>query len=99
MTRSRTKKRKNGEIVFRVRGRKHVEVIPEIIAVPMGIPTIVTVRLMIETVTLTVMNTIFEAVTGTGLAFPCTGINRSSISGEGKVFNIDQAQRDRLVKE
>ena len=88
---SRPKEGKNGKVAFRVRSREHVEIVSEIVTVPMGIPTDVTVRLMVEAVAFTVTDPFFQTITGVGLPFPCSCINGSTITGDGKVPQINQS--------
>lgn len=99
MPRSRPQERKNRKVAFRDRRREHVEVISEIVTVPVGIPTDVTVRLVVDAVAFTVTDPIFQAITGTGFPFPCCGINRGSITGDSKVTQIDQSFINGFIQE
>ena len=80
---SRPQDRKDGKVAFRVRSREHIEIVSEIVMVPVGVPTDITVRLMIEAVAFTVTYPVFQTITGAGLPFPCSGINRGTITGDG----------------
>ena len=80
---SRPQEGKNGKVALRVRSREHVEVVSEIVTVPVGIPTDVAVRLMVEAVAFTVTDPFFQTITGAGLVFPCPGINGGAITGDG----------------
>lgn len=72
-----TQKRKDGKIAFRIRGCEHVEIIAEIVTVPVRIPTDVAIRLMVNTIAFAVTDPFFQAITGAGFPFTCSGINRS----------------------
>lgn len=56
----------------------------------MGIPTDVAVRLAVDTVAGTVMESVFEAATGTFFAFLCSGINGSAVTGKGKGHEVNE---------
>lgn len=87
---SRSQERKNREVAFRVRCREHVEIISEIVAASVGIPTDVTIRLVIEAAAFAVTDPFFHAIARTGLPLPGTGVNRGSVTGNGKVLKVDQ---------
>lgn len=67
--------------------------------IPGGIPSDVTVRLAIKTVTLAVPEAFFQTVAGTLFAFPCGSIDRGAIPGQGKIKKIDEAGLYGAVKE
>ena len=96
---SRPQDRKDGKVAFRVRSREHIEIVSEIVMVPVGVPTDITVRLMIEAVAFTVTYPVFQTITGAGLPFPCSGINRGTITGDGKVPQINQSFIDGFIQE
>ena len=87
----RAKERENRQVVFRIRGGHHIQIIAEIVTFPVGIPSDVTVRLAIKTVTLAVPEAFFQTVAGTLFAFPCGSIDRGAIPGQGKIKKIDEA--------
>ena len=60
----RAKERENRQVVFRIRGGHHIQIIAEIVTFPVGIPSDVTVRLAIKTVTLAVPEAFFQTVAG-----------------------------------
>jgi hypothetical protein len=96
---SRPQEGKNGKVALRVRSREHVEVVSEIVTVPVGIPTDVAVRLMVEAVAFTVTDPFFQTITGAGLVFPCPGINGGAITGDGKIPQINQSFIDGFIQE
>lgn len=61
----RAKERENKQVVFRIRGGQHIQVIAEKVTFPVGIPSDVTVRLAVGTVALAVRDAFFQTVTGT----------------------------------
>ena len=75
------------------------QIIAEIVTFPVGIPSDVTVRLAIKTVTLAVPEAFFQTVAGTLFAFPCGSIDRGAIPGQGKIKKIDEAGLYGAVKE
>lgn len=96
---SRAKERENRQVVFRIGGGEHIQVIAEIVTLPVGIPPYVTVWLAIAAVTLTVPDPFFQAVTGSFFPFPGGSIDRGAIAGKGEVQEIDQTVLDRAVQE
>lgn len=96
---SRAKERENRQVVFRIGGGEHIQVIAEIVTLPVGIPPYVTVWLAIAAVTLTVPDPFFQAVTGSFFSFPGGSIDRGAIAGKGEVQEIDQTVLDRAVQE
>ena len=64
MSGSRPKEREDRKVAFRIRGCKHVQVVTEVMTIPMGIPTDVTVRLMVNAIAFAVADTFFQAVAG-----------------------------------
>ena len=66
---SGTEEGEYGQVIFRVRGGEHIQVIAEVEPSPVGIPSDVTVGLAVDTVTFTVPNSFFEAVTGAEKAY------------------------------
>lgn len=94
-----TKERKHRQVIFRIGGGEHIQVIAEIVTLPVGIPPDVTVRLAIGAVTLAVPDSFFQAVTGTFFSFPGGSIDRDAIAGKGKAQEIDQPGLDRAVQE
>lgn len=96
---SRSQEREHRKVGYRIRSSEHVEIISEKVAVPVGIPAYVTIRLMVDTVAFAVVDSLFQAVTGAGLPFPCSGINRSSVTRDGKVPQINQPFIDGFIQE
>lgn len=94
-----TQKRKDGKIAFRIRGSEHVEIIAEIVTVPVRIPTDVAIRLMVNTIAFAVTDSFFQAITGAGFPLTCSGINRSPVTGDCEVLQIDQSFIDGFVQE
>lgn len=99
MAGSRSQKRENQKVTFRVRSREHVEVVSEIVAVSVGIPADVTVRLMVDAIAFTIMDTFFQTITGAGFPLLCSGINGSSISGDSQILEVDQSLVNGFIQE
>lgn len=78
---SRAKEREDRKVFLGIGGRERIKVITEVIAVAMGIPADVTVRLAIDTVAFAVVDPFSQAVTGAFFPFLSGGIDRSAISG------------------
>ena len=89
----------NREVAFRVGGSEHIQVIAKVVAFPVGVPANVTVRLVIEAAAFTIADTFFQAIAGTGLSFPGTGINRGAVPGNGEAVKIDKALINGDIKE
>ncbi len=96
---SGTEERENREVFFRIGGGEHIQVITEIITLPVGIPSDITVRLAVGSVASAVADAVFQAAAGTFLTFLCGGINRSAIPSKGKIKKVNQPVIYRLVKE
>ena len=60
MTGSRAKEREDRKVIFGIGGSEHIEIIAKVIAVPMGIPADVTVRLAIDAAAFAYKKFIFE---------------------------------------
>ena len=88
---SRAEDRENGQVIFRIGGGKHVQIIAKIPALPVGIPSDVTVRLAVDTVAFTIPYSFFKTVTGTFFTFLCSSVNRGAIPGNGKVEEVKEA--------
>ena len=96
---SRSEEREYGQVVFRISGGEHVQVIAEIPAFPVGIPADVTVRLSVDTVAAAVPDSLFETVAGTFFTLLCGSVDRGAIPGEGKAGKTDQSVLYRAFKE
>ena len=83
--------REDGQVIFRVRGREHVQVIAEVETSPVGIPSDVTVGLAVDTVTFTVPYSFLKTVAGTFFALLSGGVNGRAIPGDGKVHEVNEA--------
>ena len=94
----RSEEREYREITFRIGGCQHIEVIAKVMSIPVRIPTDITVGLMVNPVALAIAYTISQAVTGSGLSFPGSCVNRSSVSGNGKIVKIDKSVFNRDIK-
>ena len=92
-------KRKDGKIAFRIRGCEHVEIIAEIVTIPVRIPAYAAIRLMVDTIAFAVTNSFFQVITGAGFPLTCSGVNRSPVTGDGEVLQIDQSFIDGFVQE
>ena len=88
---SRAEEREDGQVIFRVRGGEHIQVITEVETPPVGIPSDVTVGLAVDTVTFTVPNSFFKASAGTFFAFLSGGVNRRAVTGNGKIHEVNEA--------
>lgn len=86
--------REDREVAFRIRGREHVQVIAEIPAFPVGIPSDVAVGLAVDTVTAAVPDAVFEAVAGTLLTFPGGSVDGGAVPGKGEAAQVDQPALD-----
>lgn len=91
MSGSWSQKRKDGKIIFRIRGCEHIEVISEIVTSPVRIPTDVAIRLMVNPVAFAVTDSLFQAITSVGFPLASPSVNRNPITGDCEVFQIDQA--------
>ena len=91
MSGSGAKEREDGQVIIRVRGGEHIQVIAEVETPPVGIPSDVTVGLAVGTVTFTVPYSFFKAVTGALSAFLCSGVNRRAVTGNGKIHEVNEA--------
>ena len=87
----RTEEWEEGQVVFRVRGCEHVEVIAEVETSPVGIPADVTVGLAVGTGAFTVPDSLFKAAAGSLFPFLRSGINRGAVAGDGKMQEVDEA--------
>ena len=96
---SRSQKRKDREVILRIRGREYVEVIAEIVTVPVRIPAHVAIGLMVDTIAFAVTDAFFQAITGAGFPFTRPGINRGPVTGECEVLQIDQSLRNGFIQE
>ena len=65
----------------------------------MGIPTDITVRLVIDTVALSIMNTFFQTFADSSFAFLCGGVKRCTIAGQSYFFERDKFLIGRRLKE
>ena len=59
---SRPKEWEDRKITFRIRSRKHVQVIAEVIAIPVGIPPYAAVRLMVNAVAFAIADHLFPDI-------------------------------------
>lgn len=84
-------KRKDGKIAFRIGSCEHIEIIPEIVTVPVRIPTDAAIRLMVDTLAFAVTDPFYQAITGAGFPLMCSGVNRSPVTGDCEVLQIDQS--------
>lgn len=82
MSGSGTKQREYRQVIFGVRGSEHVKAVTKVIPFPVGIPADVAVRLVVDTVTLTIPDALFQTVAGAGLTLSGAGIDRRSITGD-----------------
>ena len=96
---SGAKERENGQVIFRVGGSEHIQVIAKVIAFPMRIPADVTVRLAVKAVASAVADTIFEASAGTFFPFPGGSIDRSAVTGKGKIQEVNKPFANGMFKE
>lgn len=99
MSGSRAKEREDRKVVFGIGGREHIEAIAEVIAVPMGIPADITVRLAIDAAAFAVVDPFFQAATGAFFPLLGSSIDRGAISGQGKATKINEPFLDETVKE
>ncbi len=83
--------REDGQIIFRVRGCEHVQVIDEVETPPVGISSDVTVGLAVDTAAFTVPYPFFKAAAGTFFTLLCGAVNRSAVTGNGKAHEINEA--------
>ena len=79
MPRGGAEKGEDGQVIFRIRGSEHIQVIAEVETPPVGIPSDVTVRLAVRTGAFTVPYSFFKAVAGTFFPFLSGGINRRAV--------------------
>lgn len=96
---SGAEKREDREVIFRISGGEHIQVIAQIPAFPVGIPSDVAVRLAVDSVTPTVPDAIFQAVVGTLFPFPCGSVDRDAVPGNGKTAEVVEPVLYRTVKE
>lgn len=61
---SRTKEWEHREVVSRVRSCEGIKIIAKVIAVPLGIPADITIRLDVDPVAFAVTDSVLQAVTG-----------------------------------
>ena len=99
MPRGETKQREQRQIIFRVRGSEHVEIITEIVPFSVRIPANVAVGLVVDTVALTVPDALFKAVAGAGLTLSGAGIDRRSITGDCEMIQVDKSLVDGNIQE
>ena len=95
----RAKEREDRKVIFGIGGSEHIEIIAKVIAVPMGIPADVTVRLAIDAAAFAVVDPFLEAITSTFLPLLCGGIDGSAITGQGKVTKINESFLHGTVEE
>lgn len=65
MSGSGDREKENKHVVFRIRGAKQVLIMAEILALPVGILSNVTVRPAVDMVVFTVSDTLFQTAAGT----------------------------------
>ena len=70
------------QVIVGVRGSEHVKVVTKVMSFPVGIPADVAVRLVVDTVKLTIPDALFQTVAGAGLTLSGAGIDRRSITGD-----------------
>lgn len=79
MSGSRPKEGEHREVIFRVGSCEGIEIIAEVIAVSMGIPVDITIRLAVGPVAFTVTDSVLQAVAGAFFTLPCCSIDRNAI--------------------
>ena len=92
-------KRKYREIAVGIGGHIHVEVVTKKVAIPMGIPSPVAVRLRITAFAVTGRTAIFLAVTDPFFSLLCSGADRGAVTGKSQMVWIDQSFLDRTIQE
>ena len=84
---------------MRIGSHIHVEVVAEEIAVPVGVPSPVTVWLGIAAFTVTGITATLPAVADSLFALLCSGAYRRSISGKSQMVRGDQALMNGKIQE
>ena len=95
---SGAKEGENRQVIFRIRGSEHVQIIAEIPTLSVGIPTDVTVRLAVDTVALAVPDAILETVAGAFFALLGGSIDGNTIPGKGEGKQINEPGLYGMVK-
>lgn len=97
MPRSEAEERGNRQVIFRIRGGEHIEVITKVVMLTVGITTDVTVRLFVELFTFAVPDSYFWALAGTFFGFLCGSIDGSAVPGKGEVKRSNKPGLYRVV--
>jgi hypothetical protein len=92
-------KREYREITVGIGCHIHVEVVTKKVAIPMGIPSPVAVRLRITAFAVTGRTAIFLAVTDPFFSLLCSGADRGAVTGKSQMVWIDQSFLDRTIQE
>ena len=77
--------REHREVAVGIGGHEHVEVVAEEIAVPVRVPSPVTVWLGIAAFTVTGITAMLPAIADPLFALLCSGADRSSVSGKSQM--------------
>lgn len=91
MSGSRAEGGEEWQVIFRVRSCEHVQVIAEVEAPPVGIPSDVTVGLAVRTEAFTIPDSFFKAAAGTFFAFLCGSVDGRAVTGNGKLHEVNEA--------
>ena len=92
-------KRKYGEIAVGIRCHIYVEGVTKKVAIPMGIPSPVAVRLRIMAFTVTGRTAIFPAVTDSFFSLLHSGADWSTVTGKSQMPGGNQPFADRAIQE
>ena len=92
-------KRKYGEIAVGIGCNIHVEVVTEEVAFPMGVSSPVAVRLGIMAFAVTEGTSFLFTVADLFFSLLRSGADRSTVTGKGQMYRIDQSLVDGAVQE
>ena len=79
------------EVVFGVAGGKHIQIVSEIIAVSVWIPSNIAVRLRVTSGTVTIVNPVFKAAAQPLFALLGCCADRGAVTGQGEALQVNQA--------
>ena len=91
MSGCRTQQREYREVIFGITCGKHVQIIAEVIAVSVRIPSNITIRLRVFPWAVTIMNPVLQAAAQALFSLLRCCIDRCAITGQGELLQVNQS--------